>query len=250
MDINMNHKTIILIIAFLILFTGCAPKAPPAQEITACTSEFYLESMPLVVTALGRELAAISDSATPIATCLSGDVTVYRASYYGVEFNYFDLTGFGPGAEKDLDYVLNNFLDVQIVIYVGISGGLDSNLEILSVVVPEFWSEQHTGNSVKIENNLIQIVKDNQLAIVTSSGVTAKEYVTNGPDVFKATGASIVDMESYNLAVIAKKHNNVPFIVFSSISNDADGVKVESTYDAAAHNSAVAGLKFLTFYLR
>lgn len=236
--------TLLTFLVFGFLFTKAQSREDTLpSEVGACSEEFHSTPRPFIVSAIGMETDAVKALIPTEYTCFSGNLVYYLGTCEGRQVVYFTTTKYGPESTEDITFTLTNF-KVEILIFSGIGGRLDPALHIGDTVIPARWIDISTGNSIEIDPVLQTIAGVN---LDPKSGVTSPIFVTNGAEVYASTGASIVDMETFFYAEVAKTYS-VPFIAVRSVSDGADGQRDHKRYVVASQASAQEALHFLHTY--
>lgn len=238
------------IFAFLLTVTiflaGCAS----AQSSEICTEDLLNAKHMFVVTATGTERKAIEGKVEVVDTCVY-DQTIYTlAKIHGREIVIFS-TYVGPRQAKlTAHYTIEAFgtEDIEGFVFSGIAGGLDPDLKIGDVTAPAKFVDLTSGDSVGVSESYLEIASAMSINF-PENGATSETFIDKEEDAQKIRdtfGSSIVDMETYWIALEAKAHD-IPFIAFRTVSDYASGHD-KSHYQDAANASADATVVFLDLY--
>jgi adenosylhomocysteine nucleosidase len=243
-----NFKTINLILLVLVfLLAECTPADPQA-----CSEKFLNTPHIVIETAFGIEAQAVVDQANVVAVCQIGYI-----DYYTINSNEQEIVLFVSGVGTDLaqastQLTLEN-LKVELLVFSGIAGEIDSSLDIGQTTIPKHWFMLGAENeSIAIDPSLMKIASQIDEVTIVDNGVSSNEFVSEQSlvDELKTNfNASIVDMETF-VVTLAAQDFDVPFIAFRSVSDPADGTKDPADYQLAADNSAQATLEFIQLYLQ
>jgi nucleoside phosphorylase len=131
-----------------------------------------------------------------------------------------ELIGVGPErASSGTKAILSRYPDVERVVVAGVSGGLEPDVAVGCLFVPETVREFETDHEVhpaplskKAEGTL----------------ATCHELITDKERLSRALGEGVhaVDMESYAVGVICEERN-LPYSIIRSISDHQDGELVD-----------------------
>ncbi len=244
-------KITFFIVSLALLISACSP----ATTGNTCYPEFQGTKHVFVATAFGMETLAVESRVDVISQCTSNGIVYTLANLDKYQIVIFQ-TGVGPtNATQSTNYTLENF-NVELLVFSGIAGGIDPNLEIGNTVVPTAWYDLGTDQRIQIDETLLNIAKGLTNTGFPSSvsfpdnGITSPEFVSDEELVTKIRsdhGSSVVDMETFWIANISKSFNT-PFIAVRSVSDYADGQKDKSHYQEAADASANVALRFILLY--
>lgn len=239
----MTKLTLIVVAAMLL--AGCAP----SPTVVTCGPDITNVPHVFIVSAFELELDAVSQAVGVKSTCSLNGIDYLLAEYGGRETVIY-LSGVGPTkAEETTESTLESFR-VQALVFSGIAGGLNPDLQVGDVTIPGEWYELTSGKLVSIDTVLLETAQPlkSEGVIFSESGVTADRFVSDGTSIFAIYHADVVDMETYAVARVAREEG-IPFIAVRSISDYADGRKDPDHYRVAAQASAEVALKFLELYL-
>ena len=205
-----------------------------------CDDTVTAKPLDFVVTAFDDEQEAVLSRVEILQSCKMGDTTYYVVEYQGKRLVTY-MSGIGPdAATRSTEQTLNSFT-VRSLIFAGIAGAVDQNLNVGDTVVVETWYDLGGGEPISIDETFLKrAVQEN--IVVVERGITVDYFATDTS--LLPVQASIVDMETYDIADVAHRYS-VPFIAFRSVSDFADGFKNSASFDVAAGKSADAALTFV-----
>lgn len=206
-----------------------------------CSEEMTSTPYIGIVTALDFEADAFETLVPVSEVCTSGGVE-YLVGQIGEKDILMFSSGVGPkSAEKVVRDTLSTFT-LDLLLFSGIAGGVDTSLQLGETVVAREWLDIETGERVLVDSELAEKAELLEGARVVSLGATASVFVTDRSTV--PSGASIVDMETATVALLAEEYG-VPFLAFRSISDTAENAGTDETFHTAALASAKATTQFI-----
>lgn len=238
-------KTLILGL-LVVLLASCS--SIPTTVVPTCGTDVTGIPHIFVVTAFSIERDAVMDTMQGTQTCIMSGIT-YHIGHLTQAPQEIILYMSGVGPEKATHSTvetLNNF-EVEMLIFSGISGGIDADLSIGDTVVPAHWYSLSTGNSASVDDHLLEIASTLDGARYPDAGISADAFVSDEATVSQIRidfGASVVDMETYYVADTATEYG-IPFIGIRSVSDFANGEKNRDNYQVAAQASATYLVRFL-----
>ena len=177
-------------------------------------------------------------------TCVENDITYHVGEYAGRDIVLFE-TGVGPDRATQATRDTLNTFTVDVLIFSGVAGAVDTALTRDDVVVALEWYDLETGDVVPTRADMLERTSHLPNVRIVERGAMADKFVTDTtglPD-----GVGVVDMETYSIARVAEQYN-VPFVGFRGISDFADGDEHGTQYERAAKARAQTVVSYLDLY--
>jgi adenosylhomocysteine nucleosidase len=213
-------------------------------SIPSCTNEVTQKPYVVIATAVAFESNALLERIETVGICRRDGIVYHVAEYGGKNILVYE-SGMGSlNAQKSTDATLSDF-DVELLVFSGIAGAIDSTLPIGSVVVAEEWMDVESEERFHVDASLVEKARTLKAVRVVALGATFDEFVTTTENI--PEGVRVVDMETAGIARTAEKYH-VPFIAFRGISDyvGKDGMDDDFTYSAS--ESAKVVVEFLSSF--
>jgi adenosylhomocysteine nucleosidase len=249
--------------------------APGCQD--AETPEQAQKTYIVVMSAYPPELTRLRSAADVTGTVVVGEATCYVGTLAGNDVALL-LSGIGlERAAETTRAVLDSF-DVSALVFSGIAGGINPNLNIGDVTIPARWGRadgdlgpEDDGFWFPVDGAMLKMAKGvagsvglvdstpegvhltTEPRVVTDGNGVSNSFFVDDPEyrnwLWATFEANAVDMETAAVARVASERG-VPYIAFRSLSDLAGGGpganEIDTFFQLAADNAASVVLAFLT----
>jgi len=210
-------------------------------DASSCGPNFKETERTAVVTAFKTELQPFLDATQKIEVCTESGITYHLLSHNGTEFVAFQ-TGVGPENANSSTQKAFEVLAAKDLLFSGIAGSVHADYAIGHTLVAREWINLATEEVVAVDDTFLSIVQEMEGVEIVALGATSPTFVEDIAGI--PQGVSLVDMETYEVARIAKE-KGIPFIAFRSISDYADGEEKGVDFVQASLRSSERVLEFL-----
>jgi adenosylhomocysteine nucleosidase len=270
----MRRFRIVLIPLLLALSIGLGCSLTCQQSCTATAPE---ETAYLVVMSAYRpELTNLLEEADVDTARVIGETTFHIGTLVDTDV-ILVLSGIGLERAAATTQTLLDSFQVAGIVFSGIAGGINPDLNIGDVTVPDRWDQadgaldpHHDNFWIPVDATMLEvaagIADDIELKDITPEGIKLENeprIITHGNGIsnsffvddptyrewlWETFEANAVDMETSAVARVANEHN-VPYIAFRSLSDLAGGGpganEIDTFFQLAADNAATVVIAFL-----
>lgn len=263
----IRYFAVAVALALLASAPGCRDTTAPPDEAGT-----YL----VIMSAFPPELTRLRSEAIINGTVVAGEATCYVGTLAGTDVVLL-LSGVGLNRAAETTRAVFDSFDVAGLVFSGIAGGINPDLNIGDVTIPARWG--HADGELGPDDNtfwfpvddaMLKIAKEvgGSVALIDSTpdGVrlTIKPRVVTGGNgvsnsffvddpeyrdwLWTTFRANAVDMETAAVARVAAERS-IPYIAFRSLSDLAGGGpganEIDTFFQLAADNAAAVVLAFL-----
>jgi adenosylhomocysteine nucleosidase len=261
----------LLLFAALSFFLGCSLTGQQSC-IKVPEETAYL----VVMSAYTPELTILLEETDVDTTRTIGETTYHIGTLADNEV-VLVLSGIGLERAAATTRTLIDSFNVARIVFSGIAGGINPDLNIGDVTVPERWDQadgaldpHHENFWIEVDATMLEVAAgiaadielkdttpegvrlDNEPRIITHGNGISNSFFVDDPAyrewLWETFEANAVDMETSAVARVAREHD-VPFIAFRSLSDLAGGGpganEIHTFFQLAADNAATVVIAFL-----
>lgn len=225
-----------------------------------------------IIGAMDSEINLLKKSMTEVNSKKIGKITFHEGKLQGKDVVLF-RTGVGKvNSAVGTDIAIREF-GVDKIIFTGIAGAIDHNLNVLDLVVSDKLAQhdfdltafgcplglidEEESVYFTADKNLVEIAKKSAVKVLGEDKVhvgtiiSGDQFIADKQKVIalgESFGAKAVEMEGASVAQVAGSMYHIPFVVLRTISDKADGsaqISYEDLKTAASDHSAKIVLEML-----